>query len=80
MTRIKNKVAGGVLGGFCFLTSSGAGQAAQMQENIAAAYKDGSFERDFPEGAWKVIRSVTNLTNNDQQWLQNPSLKTSPRG
>ena len=54
MTRIQNKVAGGVVGGFAALTAFGAGQAAQMQENIAEAQRDGTFERDFPEGAWKV--------------------------
>ena len=43
MTRIQNKVAGGVLGGFAALTAFGAGQAAQMQENIAEAYRDGTF-------------------------------------
>ena len=54
MTRIQNKITGGVIGGFGLLTSFGVGQALQMQENIAEAYRDGSFERDFPDGAWKV--------------------------
>merc|ERR1711937_92637 len=26
-----------------------------MKENLAVAYRDGSFERDFPEGAWKEL-------------------------
>ena len=54
MTRIQNRITGGVIGGFGLLTAFGLGQAMQMQENIAEAYRDGSFERDFPEGAWKV--------------------------